>query len=69
MSLIALDAEGRKFTNCTGLEFNYEVVGGSFRMEGVLPASWDDLQRFVTEEDSLEMIKLKSRFERMTNKN
>ena len=69
LSVIALDAEGRKFTNCTGLDLNYEVVGGSFRMEDPIPANWNDLQRFVTEEENLEMIKFKSRFERMANKN
>ena len=68
LSLIALDAEGRKFTNCTGLDLDYEVVGGSFGMEGVVPASWADLQHFVMEEKNLEMIKLKARFEKIANK-
>ena len=67
LSLIALDGEGRKFTNCTGLNFDYEVVGGSFRMENVVPANWNDLQRFVREEKNLEIIKLKRRFETSRN--
>jgi hypothetical protein len=68
LSLIALDAEGRKFTNCTGLDLDYEVVGGSFGMESVVPASWADLQRFVMDEKNLDIIKSKARFENAANK-
>jgi hypothetical protein len=40
MNLIALSADGRKFSNCTGIKLGYEVEGGSFIIDREIPPNW-----------------------------
>jgi hypothetical protein len=60
LSLIALDAEGRKFTNCTGLEMSHEISGNTFKLETSVKSNWDELHKFVQEEENFKMIQLKN---------
>ena len=65
LSLIALDAEGRKFTNCTGLDMSHEISGNTFKLETSVRPNWNELHSWVEGEEGFKMIQLKNQFERM----
>jgi len=43
LSLIAVDDRGRKFTNCTSLEFSYEVKGDGAVKGKPVKGDWNRL--------------------------
>jgi hypothetical protein len=55
LSAIALDQEGRKFTNCTSLGFAFEVKGDGVATEESTKASWDVLQSYIQGNEGLRL--------------
>jgi len=43
LSSIAVDFKGRKFTNCTVLEFDFEVKGDGFARDEPVTGDWETL--------------------------
>ena len=64
LSTIAVDYRGRKFTNCTSLEFSFEVKGDGVIKDEPVTGDWATLQAFVRDEKALELIKLRQRFDK-----
>jgi len=63
LSAIALDHRGRKFTNCTSLEFKFQIKGDGVTKGQDLVGNWENLQSYVTNQDALNLIKLRNRFD------
>jgi len=64
LSSIAVDHRGRKFTNCTTLEFSYAIRGdGATHTDEPVRGDWDTLQGYVKSEAGRELIGLRHRFD------
>jgi hypothetical protein len=63
LSSIALDARGRKFSNCSSLEFNYEVKGDGAVRGDAVTGDWETLQAYVKSKEGLDLITMRRRFD------
>ena len=63
LSSIALDARGRKFSNCSSLELKYEVKGDGAVRGDAVTGDWETLQAYVKSKEGLDLITMRRRFD------
>ena len=61
LNVIALDNQGRKFSNCTSLSFEYKTKADNIKIEPGLSLNYADLSYYV--ENSADLISLKHQFD------
>jgi len=63
LSAIARDSMGRTFTNCSNVNFKYEIKGDGVSKVETTHANWEWLQEYVHQEAVTNSILLKRRFD------
>lgn len=61
LNVIALDQQGRKFSNCTSLGFEYKTKADNIKIEAGLRLNFADLRYYV--ENSASLLGLKHQFD------